>query len=137
MQVALILFLTVALLLCFAFFAYHLVLILSGMTSYESYKWAMLYRRQAIERVAEETVRAAPGRVPPKRLCKESKWSATRIWRALRGGRRTRVMPVNLYDTGLLANLQDALAPPTWAGQALMLSSSEAQQCAADSKRHA
>ena len=36
MQVALIVFLTVALLLVSAFFAYHLMLILSGMTSYES-----------------------------------------------------------------------------------------------------
>ena len=134
MQVALIIFSTVALVLVSAFFAYHLVLILSGMTSYESYKWTMLYKTQAAEQEAEQPARAAIASGTTDVPCKRSAWSAAGVWRVLRGGRRVQGMPANIYDRGLLRNLQDALAPPAWASQTLMGSGSEAKQSNVGSK---
>ena len=105
MQVALIIFLTVASLLVFAFFSYHLVLILSGMTSYESYKWTMLYKMRAVEQEAEQTAGAAAASGTADVPCKE------------------------------LRNLQDALAPPAWASQVWEGSRLKAKLCNASSKK--
>ena len=136
MQVALIIFLTVASLLVFAFFSYHLVLILSGMTSYESYKWTMLYKMRAVEQEAEVTAGAAPDTVLPDVPYKDSAWSEIGVVRALRSEKRSQFRPVNLYDRGMLSNLQDAFAPPNWAGQALMVTGLEVKRSAAGSKKH-
>ncbi len=135
MQVALIIFLTVALVLVSAFFAYHLVLILSGMTSYESYKWTMLYKMRAVEQEAEQTAGAAAASGTADVPCKESAWSATGVWRVLRGRRKVQGMPANIYDRGLLRNLQDALAPPAWASQVWEGSRLKAKLCNASSKK--
>jgi len=151
-QVALIVFLTVALLLVSAFFAYHLVLILSGMTSYESYKWGILYKRQAVEREAEGTAEAALGTESSSRADDASRTSSLKAereaggpamcgsgtdstkeasgWSKIRrlirmGGGNRQDIPANLYDRGLLKNLCDALVPPAWAGQ---MSLTEAKQ---------
>ena len=138
MQVALIVFLTVALLLVSAFFSYHLVLILSGMTSYESYKWTMLHKMRAVEQEAQGTARAvcAAGTVITDTPHQESAYSTARLWRIIKGRRKVQGMPANLYDRGLLRNLQDALAPPAWASRALT-ESDKAKQSSAASKKHA
>ena len=135
MQVALVIFLTVALVLVSAFFMYHLVLILSGMTSYESYKWTMMYKMRAVEEEAEQIAKAAAALGTTDVPCEEPAWSATGVWRALRGSRKVQGMPANIYDRGPLRNLQDALAPPAWASQALMASGSEAKQSNTGSKK--
>lgn len=128
LQVALVLFLSVALLLVSAFFTYHLVLILSGMTSYESYKWTMLYKVRALEQEAEERGRTRVGNMTTAEPDKAPAWSATGLWTVLRGRRKVQGMPANPYDKGWLRNFQDALGPPAWASQLSDTSSSEVKR---------
>ena len=106
-QAALISFLTMALLLVTAFFCYHLWLILSGTTSYESFKWTLLYKRLNAEQDAEGS--SASG----AEVVEESSLSST-VGRLL-GGSKLRGAPANAYDWGWRRNLQDALMPPAWA----------------------
>ena len=108
-QVALISFLTMALLLVTAFFCYHLWLILSGTTSYESFKWTLLYKRLRAEQDAEGSTADAS----PAGAAEEPSLSLT-VGRLL-GGSKARGVPANAYDWGWRRNLQDALMPPAWA----------------------
>ena len=113
LQVALIIFLTVALILVSAFFAYHLYLILCGMTSYESYKWSLLYKSLAAEQEAEGSSTAGSGAAggtdgPQRASCWPIVVGLVRV-------KKVKFMPVNSYDRGRVRNLQDALAPPAWA----------------------
>ena len=106
-QVALISFLTMALLLVTAFFCYHLWLILSGTTSYESFKWTLLYKRLRAERDAEgSTASGAEAAEKP---------SLSSSVERLLGGSKLRGVPANAYDWGWRTNVQDALMPPAWA----------------------
>ena len=106
-QVALISFLTMALLLVAAFFCYHLWLILSGTTSYESFKWTLLYKRLKAEQDAEGSTASGA------EAAEESSLSSS--VRRLLGGSKLRGVPANAYDWGWRRNLQDALMPPAWA----------------------
>lgn len=106
-------FLTGALLLVTAFFAYHLYLILCGTTSYESYKWTLLYKRLAAEQEAEGSSTSSAD--APRGA---SLWS---VARGLVGSRKLQGMPANAYDRGVMRNLQDALIPPGWAGSLAVL----------------
>ena len=106
-QVALISFLTMALLLVTAFFCYHLWLILSGTTSYESFKWTLLYKRLRAEQAAEGSTASGAEAAEEPSL-------SLSVGRLLAGSRLQGV-PANAYDLGWRRNLQDALMPPAWA----------------------
>ena len=106
-QVALISFLTMALLLVTAFFCYHLWLVLSGTTSYESYKWTLLYKRLKAEQDAE-------GSSASRKEAAEGSSLSSSVG-GLLGGSKLQGVPANAYDWGVRRNLQDALMPPAWA----------------------
>ena len=114
-QVALISFLTIALLLVTDFFCYHLWLMLSGTTSYESYKWTLLYKRLKAEQDAEGSTASRT------EAAEQSSLSSSVGW--LLGGSTLQGVPANAYDWGMRRNLQDALMPPAWAASGGLLGS--------------
>ena len=117
MQVALLMFMAVGLLLVAGFLAYQLVLVGSGTTTYETYKWREVARRMAVERWASgegaSTQGASTDAVPGSG---RRRWLLP--WRDASSPQLPPlVMPGNVYNRGLHANFVDALFPPAWARQ--------------------
>ena len=112
---ALLAFMSMALLLVVGFLAGQLWLVARGTTTYETYKWREVQRRLAAERLVElDGGAAVDGALDLRR---DGTWWLP--WWPGRASMRLApvVLPENVYDRGLRANFADALFPPAWARQ--------------------
>jgi Na+-transporting methylmalonyl-CoA/oxaloacetate decarboxylase gamma subunit len=111
MQVAELIFLGVAFLLVVGFFAYHMWLISRATTTYETFKWREVARRQRAERMAE----IADGEGQTPQSLSEAVKRPQSVWPSPRQPKLAIAVPRNMYDRGFVANFKDALVPPSWA----------------------